>query len=231
MRLTCACWSVSPLGRPRPRLSRRDGGTCYARPMRWIPPGFTHAYTNAHTCAHAHSTCKQMHTHTCTHVQMHMYLCAHSTHAHTGTPVHTRTHNADMHRCRCMHTHVYAHTYQPSAHMCMQHLLTHTPMSTHAGTCGHTQTHLSPSLLPRARRACPQQLRGPALASAWAAQGPLGPSGLSTSLSGDSSAFQPFCFSWCSSPNFMLTSSTDSCSMSQYPARSCDVGLGMALGS
>jgi len=55
--------------------------------------------------------------------------------------------------------------------------------------------------------------------------------GLLTFLSGDSIIFHSLSFNWCSSSNFMLTSSIESCSKSQKPARSWEVGLGMALGS
>lgn len=58
-----------------------------------------------------------------------------------------------------------------------------------------------------------------------------GVNGLLTFLSGDSIIFHSLSFSWCSSSNFMLTSSIESCSKSQKPARSWEVGLGMALGS
>lgn len=55
--------------------------------------------------------------------------------------------------------------------------------------------------------------------------------GLLTFLSGDSIIFHSLSFNWCSSSNFMLTSSIESCNKSQKPARSWEVGLGMALGS
>jgi len=51
-----------------------------------------------------------------------------------------------------------------------------------------------------------------------------------TFLSGGSSVLQLLAFSWCSSSNFRLMFSMDSCSISQNPARSWDTGRGWALG-
>lgn len=51
-----------------------------------------------------------------------------------------------------------------------------------------------------------------------------------TFLSGGSRSLQLLAFSWCSSSNFRLMFSIDSCSISQNPARSWDTGRGWAFG-
>lgn len=165
-----------------------DGGACYARPVMWIPPQFTHTCTHMHKhmqthvhvqtqrCTHAQDTQADAHKHMHTHAGAHVHVCT-STQAHTGTHAHTRTHNADMHRC--MHTCVCMRIPAQCTHVhaALTHEHTHVHSCRHAWTHSDpwTHTHLSPSLLPRARRAFPWELCGWPLASAWTAQGPLGP--------------------------------------------------------